>query len=111
MVLCGSSQVLAMHHFQLIGLWGPCILALSHDMLHVDVPEPADGVGHHETLHQFGVAVGYVAGVQDTLVAGVPCSECPDDLCLNHHVVSPAPQDIHQWLVLLLFPFTFLNES
>lgn len=85
---------------------GVCVLVLSHD-----VPGPADGVGHHEVVHQLGVAVGYSAGAQDTLAAGVRSADRQGTQSSDHNVVYPAPQDLCQRLVLLLLLFTGLNES
>lgn len=65
------------------------LLALSCDVLHIDVPGPADDVGKHEALHQFGVAVRYVAGVQDAFVAGVTRFKCPNDQYLDRHTSHP----------------------
>lgn len=67
---------------------GVHVLMLSRDVLHLDVPRPADGVRHYEVLHQVGVAVGYMADARDTLVAGVPWSKLPNNQCLNRHVPS-----------------------
>lgn len=63
---------------------------LTCDMLDVNVSQSSDSVGYHEVLHQLGIEVGYLAGMQEALVAGVPCLEHPNDQHLVGYLISLA---------------------
>lgn len=41
---------------------GVHVSVLFHDVFYIDVPQPSDGVGHHEAPYKLGITVGYAAG-------------------------------------------------
>lgn len=93
--ICGKCSRGSFHPFSLTsGQWSwaaVLILAMNHDVFTVDFSGPSDGIRDHEAPHQLGIVAGYSAGIQDDLVACIPCSKCLNNQHLHCYVLPHGP--------------------